>query len=154
MTDPLAISYLSQHPVFRDLSPEHIALIGSLASSQQLSPQRRVFEHDRDADHFYIVHSGQVTIEVPALGGEPLTIQTLGPGSVLGWSWLLPPYRWLFDARATVETTVIAVDGKGLREACERDPALGYQVLKRFAALMAERLNAARMTAMRHYSGG
>jgi CRP/FNR family cyclic AMP-dependent transcriptional regulator len=153
MTEGLAASFLAAHPVFKDFSPDHLALIASFAGMQQYAPQRRIFEHDKRADHFYIVRSGKVTIEVPAVGGEPLSIQTLGPGSVLGWSWLVPPYRWLFDARALVDTEVVAVDGNRLRKACDADPALGYEVLKRFAALMADRLNAARLTAMRHYSG-
>jgi CRP-like cAMP-binding protein len=153
MTSAELASYLANHPVLKALPPEHIALIVSFASAKQYPAQTRIFAHDQDADAFYIVHSGQVTIEVPALGSEPLTIQTLGPGSILGWSWLLPPYRWLFDARAAVASTVVAVDGKRLRDACESDPALGYRILKLFAALMAERLNAARVTAMRHYTG-
>jgi CRP-like cAMP-binding protein len=147
-------AFLAAHPVFKDLSPAHLALMTSFASTQQYAPQHRIFEHDRHADHFYVVQSGQVAIEIPSLGGEPLRIQTLGPGSVLGWSWLLPPYRWMFDARAVLATEVVAIDGLRLREMCERDPGFGYQILKRFAALMAERLNAARLTAIRHYSGG
>lgn len=146
-------SFIARHPVLRALPAEHIALIVSFASVQQHAAQARIFVHDQNADAFYIVHSGQVTIEVPSLGGEPLAIQTLGPDSILGWSWLLPPYRWLFDARAAVASTVVAVDGKRLRDACEQDPALGYRILKLFAALMAERLNAARVTAMKHYTG-
>jgi CRP/FNR family transcriptional regulator, cyclic AMP receptor protein len=159
VADPTAMnaaelaSYLARHPVLAGLPPEHIALIVSFATVQQHPAQSRIFVHDQDADAFYIVHSGRVTIEVPALGAEPLAIQNVGPDSILGWSWLLPPYRWLFDARASVASTVVAVDGKRLREACEQDPALGYRILKLFAALMAERLNAARVTAMRHYSG-
>jgi len=153
MTDLDAGAYLAAHPVFKDIPPKYLALISSFASTQQYPAQRRLFEYDKLADHFYVVQSGRVAIEVPSIGGEPMAIQTLGPGSVLGWSWMMPPYRWLFDARALVPTGAIAVDGKRLLAACEQDPALGYVVIKRFATLMAERLNAARLTAMRHYSG-
>jgi hypothetical protein len=72
---------------------------------------------------------------------------------VLGWSWLIPPYRWLFDARALNASDIIAVDGAKLRALCEQDTALGYQLLKRFAVLMAERLNASRVAAIKEYSG-
>jgi CRP-like cAMP-binding protein len=153
MTAPALADYLAQHPVLKALPAEHIALIVSFAGVQQHAAQTLIFTHDQNADAFYIVQSGKVTIEVPSLGGEPMAIQTLGADSILGWSWLLPPYRWLFDARTAVPTTVVAVDGKRLRAACDQDPALGYRVVKLFAALMAERLNAARVTAMRHYSG-
>lgn len=146
--------YLAQHPIFKGLKQEHIALIGSLASLVHFEPQTRVFEQDKPATHFFIVRDGAVNVEIPSIGGEPLTIQRLGDGSMLGWSWLIAPYRWAFDARAIKASNVIAVDGEKLRAACEADPQLGYELLKRFAVLMAERLTAARSAAIRHYAGG
>ena len=154
MSDGTLTVYLAQHPIFMGLKQEHIALIGNLAKSVEFETNQRVFEQDTPAAHFFIVRSGSVTVEIPSISGEPLAIQKLGSGSMLGWSWLIAPYRWAFDARATSPSSVIAVDGQGLREACEADHELGYELLKRFAVLMAERLNAARNTAIRHYSGG
>lgn len=153
MSDGTLTVYLAQHPIFKGLKQEHIALIGSLARLVEFDAQQRVFEQDKPAKHFYIVRSGSVTVEIPSIDGEPLAIQKLGSGSMLGWSWLIAPYRWAFDARATSPSSVIAVDGERLRAACEADPQLGYELLKRFAVLMAERLNAARRAAIRHYAG-
>lgn len=153
MTDGSLKIYLAQHPMFKELAPEHIEKIAGYASVQRYERQQIVFEQDKVADRFYIVREGRVTVEIPSIDGEPFAIQALGDGSMLGWSWLLPPYRWNFDARATAPSTIIEVDGVKLREACEADPALGYQLMKRVAALMAERLNAARMAAIRHYGG-
>jgi CRP/FNR family cyclic AMP-dependent transcriptional regulator len=153
MNEATLATYLAHHPVLKALPKEHIALIVSFATVKEYTAQHRVFEHDKNADAFYIVQSGKVAIEVPSLDGEPLTIQTLGADSILGWSWLVPPYRWLFDARAITHATVVVVDGVRLRQACEQDPAIGYQILKLFAGLMAERLNAARIAAMRNYAG-
>jgi CRP-like cAMP-binding protein len=145
--------YLAQHPIFKGLKQDQIALIGSLAKLVPFKPQEHVFEHDKPASHFFIVRDGSVTVEIPSLGGAPLVIQRLGAGSMLGWSWLIPPYRWAFDARASTASSVIAVDGEKLRAACEADPQLGYELLKRFAVLMAERLDAARKAAIKHYAG-
>ncbi len=153
MSDGTLTVYLAQHPIFKGLKQEHIALIGNLAQLVEFDTNQHVFEQDTPAAHFFIVRSGSVTVEIPSIGGEPLAIQKLGSGSMLGWSWLIAPYRWAFNARATSPSSVIAVDGERLREACEADPELGYELLKRFAVLMAERLNAARSTAIRHYSG-
>ena len=72
-------------------------------------------------------------------------IETLGPGTEIGWSWLFPPYRWQFDARATEPVEAIAVDAICLREKVDSDPALGYELTKRFAAVMLSRLQAARL---------
>jgi CRP/FNR family transcriptional regulator, cyclic AMP receptor protein len=153
MADGTLTVYLAQHPVLQGLDPKYISEIASYARLVQFSPGQRVFTHDTAAKEFYIVHKGQVTVEIPALAGEPLVIQTLGDDSMLGWSWMIPPYMWSFDARAKVDTTVVAVDGVKLREACDQNPVLGYALMKRFAALMAERLNAARRVAIKHYGG-
>jgi CRP/FNR family transcriptional regulator, cyclic AMP receptor protein len=153
MSDGTLTVYLAQHPIFKGLKQEHIALIGSLATLVDFQPNQRVFEQDKTASHFFIVRSGAVTVEIPSIDGEPLVIQKLGSGSMLGWSWLVSPYRWAFDARAIAPSSIIAVDGERLRAACEADPGLGYELLKRFAVLMAERLNAARSAAIRHYTG-
>lgn len=152
MSDGTLTVYLAQHPAFQGMTADQVALMADYAKLVQFAPGQRVFEHTTRADEFYIVQKGKVTVEIPALTGEPLVIQTLEDGSMLGWSWLIPPYQWSFDARAAVPTTVVAVDGERLREACERDPRLGFELMKRFAVLMAERLSAARSAAIKHYS--
>jgi CRP/FNR family transcriptional regulator, cyclic AMP receptor protein len=153
MSDPAIRTYLGQLPFFSGLSNAQLDLLASFASATRYNGQQRVFKSDTDADKFYIVRDGKVGVEIPAVAGEPLRIQTLGNGGVLGWSWLLQPYRWLFDARALVPSDIIVMDGVRLREQCETDNALGYQLMKRFAVLMAERLNASRIAAIKQYSG-
>ena len=81
----------------------------------------------------------------------PLTILTLGAGDILGWSWLFPPYRWKFSARAIEDTRAFAADGKCLREKAERDHDLGYELLKRFAHVVEERLEATRLQLLNVY---
>ncbi len=153
MTDGTLHAYLAQHPFFKGLTSDQLNLVASHAATVHYGPQQRVFKQDTTADKFYVLREGKIAVEVPSIGGEPLTIQTLGEGRVLGWSWLIPPYRWLFDARATAPSTVIVMDGEQLRRECENDPRLGYELLKRFAVLMAERLNAARLAAIKQYTG-
>ncbi|HKU43328.1 MAG TPA: cyclic nucleotide-binding domain-containing protein [Polyangiales bacterium] len=147
-------TYLAQHPFFVGLSDAQLNLVASLATGARYGAQQRVFKHDTDASQFYVLRDGKVGVEIPAVSGEPLRIQTVGNGGVLGWSWLIPPYRWLFDARALSPSEIVVIDGARLRSECEQDPRLGYELLKRFAALMAERLNASRLAAIRHYTGG
>ncbi|HEX7481126.1 MAG TPA: cyclic nucleotide-binding domain-containing protein [Polyangiales bacterium] len=153
MTDGTLHAYLAQHPFFKGLSAEHLDLIAAHASVAHYGAQQRVFKQDTTADKFYLLREGRVDVEIPAIASDPLTIQTLGAGRVLGWSWLIPPYRWLFDARAMTPSTIIVVDGEKLRAQCEADPRLGYELMKRFAALMAERLNASRLAAIKQYTG-
>ncbi|MET0342316.1 MAG: cyclic nucleotide-binding domain-containing protein [Polyangiales bacterium] len=151
-SDDTIAKYLTQHPSFDGLEPAQVSLIASHAQLTQFAPGQALFSRDGEAREFFIVREGTVTVGVPSIEGESLEIQTVGPGSMLGWSWLIPPYRWSFDARAVTPTSVIAVNGEKLREVCEVDLKLGYELMKRFAFLMAKRLNAARMVAIRQYA--
>ena len=83
-----------------------------------------------------------MAIETALLGCESIVIQTLGPGEVLGWSWLLPPYEWHYSARAVEPTEVVALNGKELAARCEADHDLGYEMMKRFALVIVQRLAA------------
>jgi CRP/FNR family transcriptional regulator, cyclic AMP receptor protein len=147
-------TYLEQLPFLAGLSSAHLDKLASFATAARYNSQQRLFKSHTDADKFYIIRDGKVGVEVPAVEGEPLRLQTLGNGGVLGWSWVIPPYYWLFDARALTSSDIIAVDGVKLREYIETDQALGYQLLKRFAVLMQERLNASRLAAIKAHNTG
>ncbi len=96
------------------------------------------------ADRFYVVRAGRVALELAAATG-PLVIETLGPGDIVGWSWIFPPYRWTCDVEALDATRAIGIDGACLRGKCDRDPAFGYRMMQRFAQLAAQRLHATRL---------
>ena len=137
--------YLVSQPLFQDLDQDYIRLLAQCASNVRFEPKQFIFRQGEPADRFYLIREGSVSLEIPSLHEGPLTIQTLGKGEVLGWSWLFPPYQWHFDARARQETRAIAMDGRCLRGKCDADPALGYDLMKRFSAIMHERMQAARL---------
>jgi CRP/FNR family cyclic AMP-dependent transcriptional regulator len=89
---------------------------------------------------------------VPSRGA--VTLQTLGEGDLLGWSWLFPPYIWQFDARAQEDVRATAFDGACLRTKCDADPALGYDLMKRLARLVSSRLEATRRQLLDVYGPG
>ena len=97
--------------------------------------------------------SGRVALELYVPGRGALTIETIEAGSVVGWSWLFAPYVWHFDARAVAPVRAVAVDGACLRGKCDDDPALGYELMQRFAAVLLERLNATRLRLADLYGG-
>jgi len=154
MVDATIHAYIAQNPFFENLPEPYLTLIASHASLRTYTTQQRVFQQDATADEFFVVRDGKVALEVPAISGKPLNLQTVGAGQLLGWSWLIPPYRWLFDARALEPSTLVVVDGKKLRAACDDDPRLGYDLLRRFAVLMGARLSAARLAAVKAHHGG
>lgn len=130
------------------LNPEQLARLLRHAREVQLAPDGVLFLQDQAADAFYVVREGRVKICVPAINGPGVEVQTLGPWDVIGWSWLIPPYRWAFEAKALTPVTLLRFDGKAILQECEQDPALGYAVMKMFATLMSERLHAARLRMM------
>jgi len=90
-----------------------------------------------------VIGQGRVALE-SSTGDDVVRIGEVGPGDLLGWSWIFPPYQWHFDARAVGPTKAIFLYGTILREYCEADPALGYELFKRMSEVMMRRLQAAR----------
>jgi CRP/FNR family transcriptional regulator, cyclic AMP receptor protein len=142
---------LAEHPFFRDLDERHLDLVVGCASNVRFNAGDFIFRHGEQANEFYLIREGMVALEMFVTGCGPVKVQTMGEGEVLGWSWLVPPYRWMFDAHATEMTRAIALDGKCLRNKSERDHDLGYQLLKRFATVVQENLDAARLQILNIY---
>jgi CRP/FNR family transcriptional regulator, cyclic AMP receptor protein len=133
---------LSELPVFKGMKPDHLALMAGCASNVRFDAGEFVGRQGEPADRFWIVRQGSVAIEIHAPGRGTVTIATIGANEVLGWSWLLPPHQWHFDARALSTTRALALDGRCLRGKFSTDHELGYEVMCRFAPLIAQRLEA------------
>jgi CRP/FNR family transcriptional regulator, cyclic AMP receptor protein len=136
---------ISSAPAFAGLSDAHLRLIAGCGANQHLEAGERLFREGTPAERFYMIREGAVALEVDAPGRGPLVIETLHDDDVVGWSWLFEPYRWEFDARATVSTAAVCFDGACLRGKCDADHELGYQLMRRFAALLIDRLQATRL---------
>jgi CRP/FNR family transcriptional regulator, cyclic AMP receptor protein len=138
-------SILVEFPLFKGLDQRYIQLIAGCASDVRFNSGAFILREGEEADQSYIIRHGKVALEVAFVPErEPITIQTIGEGDVLGWSWLFAPYRWRFSARAVTPTQAIALNGKYLRTKCDEDHELGYELLKRFAQIMEQRFQAMR----------
>lgn len=138
-------AYLKEHPFFQGFSEEHFQQILRCASTVTFYAAQDVFNEGAKAEHFYIIRSGSVALQIPRSRFDGVyEMQRLGEGDVLGWSWILPPYTWHFDAKALEMTRAIVFDAACVKKLCEADLALGYEFMKRFAQLMLKRLNATR----------
>ncbi len=136
---------LAEHPFLAGLEARHVELLAGCARNIRFAASERIFESGGAADDFYLLRSGRVALEVHVPGRGPVTLQTLDPPDVLGWSWLVPPYRWQYDARTVEATAAFALDGKCLRGKCEDDHELGYQLYRRFLPVVQSRLQSTRM---------
>ena len=144
---------IASSPVFAGMPAAYLTLVAGCAQNAGFEEGALLFREGDVADTFYLVRRGRVAFELhtPDRGG--LVIETADSGDVVGWSWLFPPFRAHFDARAVEEVRAIAFDGACLRGKCEEDPRLGYELMQRFAQVMIDRLQHTRFRLLDVYGG-
>ncbi len=132
-------------PTLAGMDPAHLELIAGCGSIRAFEQGERLFKEGQPATTFYVLRHGRAALEIFVPGRGEVTVATVGPGDIAGWSWLVPPYEWHLDARALERGSAVEFDGACLRGKFEGDPALGYEVMKRFATVLLERLQATRL---------
>jgi CRP/FNR family transcriptional regulator, cyclic AMP receptor protein len=130
---------IAEHPFCNGLNPHYVDLLIRCASNVRFDDDQHLFRERGEANEFYLIREGKVALEVVAPQRPPLIMETVAEGEVLGWSWLVPPHRWDFDARAVGPVRAIAVDGKCLRAKCEKNHDLGYELFKRIVDIVCQR---------------
>jgi CRP/FNR family transcriptional regulator, cyclic AMP receptor protein len=140
-----------ESPVFKGLDQDQLELIAGCASNTVFAAGERLFREGDQADTFFLLRHGLVALDAYVPNRGQLTVETVGPGEIVGWSWLLPPHRWHFTGRAVDLVRAIQFDGACLRNKCEEDPLLGYDLLNRFAQVLVSRLQATRLQLMDVY---
>ncbi len=141
---------LKEHSFFKDLPLQYFDFIVGCASNAIFKKGEVILTEGTPADKFYIIRGGFVAIYIDQRPENP--IQTIHEGDILGWSWLIPPYRYRFSAQAVENTRVVVLDGKCLREKCEKNSDLGYELLKRLVTVFTQRLEAARLQLLDIYN--
>lgn len=138
------VAGLKEHPFFKGLTEEHYEVLASCAMRINFKPGDTIFREGEVANRFYLIEEGQVLLEAEVAPHEHEGVQQMKGGDVLGWSWLFPPYYWHFSAQAQTPVTAIFFYGTRLRERCEQDPALGYELMKRVSEIVVRRLQTTR----------
>lgn len=128
---------IGEHPFFADFTPEHLVLIAGCGQIARYRPGVFLFRSGLPAAHFFLIRRGTVALELEVPGRGPFRFGTSSAGEVVGWSWLIAPYEWQYDARAIDDVGVIRFDGTCLRRKCDSDPVLGYALMKAFASVLA-----------------
>jgi len=141
--EPIA-TRVAFHPFLVGMNHTQLALLADCAMAVRFEPGQLIFREGELANRFYLIETGRVILESSARFGDPVVIDKVGAGDLLGWSWMFPPHVWHFTARAVERTNAIFFYGTILREYCERDHSLGYELFKRMSAVMIKRLQAAR----------
>ncbi len=145
---------LADVPFLAGMSAERLALLAGCGSNVSFAAGETMFREGEPADVFYVIRHGTVAIELHLPARGAMTVETIDAGEVVGWSWLFPPHRWHFDGRALADVRATAFDGACLRGKCDEDPALGYDLTKRFAQVFSERLQWTRLRLLDVYGDG
>lgn len=131
------------HPFLWSMPDEHLDLVAQNAKQAEFEPGEILFREGEPANRFYLIESGQVSLEAATEHGL-IEIQTIEGGEVLGWSWLFPPFSWHFTARVTEPTKAIVLDGAHLLVTCEENHEFGYDLMRRITQVVMHRLQATR----------
>ena len=143
---------LAEHPFFKGLDAQYLELIRGCATNASYHEGDYLFREGEPATYFYVIRRGRIALEMYGAQLGMIILETVDAGDVLGWSWLFPPYCWTFSARAMEETGVTKLDGVCLRNKCEQDHDLGYELTRRSADIIVRRLNATRLQLIEAYS--
>jgi CRP-like cAMP-binding protein len=144
---------LQEHPFVAGMSDEHIArLMDCRASLLTFDPDYLITKEGDKAETCFFLEEGDLAVETFVPGEGPRTIYTLHGGEVHGWAWLVPPYRWRFDARTLTQVRAIGVDGDRLREMMQQDHTFGCEITNRLLALLVNRLEATHLVVLDMYS--
>ena len=144
---------MAGHPFLKGLSPHHFRLLRECALLARFKPGEVILREGDPANRFYLILRGKVELFASGVDGADVPIETVGAGDMLGWSWLFSPHYWNFDARAVEPTDAIFFYGTPLREECETDHDLGYELLKRMSEVIIHRLQATRRQLVGQHHG-
>ena len=145
--------YLPHHPFFAGMKHHLVMEVAQCSRRLEVPGGKPLFYQGDHADAMYVIRSGRMDLRVHRRSGRGMTVDTVEAGDVVGWSWLVPPHRWMFDAFALQDTDVIVLEGGQLKQKCETDPALGYAFYARVAQVMHQRLEAARARLVEQHEG-
>jgi CRP-like cAMP-binding protein len=143
---------ISAHPFFASFTGEQRAALAGDGKAVTFAAGERIFDEGGSADRFWLIEDGRVALEMRVPGRGDQIVETLASGTLLGWSWLHPPYRWHFGASARLATAAIEFDAPSVRRRCDADPAFGYAALRLFTPIITERLQATRLRLLDLYA--
>ena len=135
---------IAAHPFLVGMNAHHLELLTRYATKKTFAPGDVIFRAGEPAHGFYLIQTGTVALEGSVLEHGPNATDIVNAGEPLGWSWLFPPYRWHFDARAIEPTETIFFDSDQLRRHYNEDITLGHDLSQRICKVMAHRLQATR----------
>ena len=134
-----------ENPVFEDVDNDILSMISGCGQNVAFEEGALLFREGDSADHFFLLRGGDVSLEIFVPGRGPMIFKTLGENEFAGTSWLIPPYRWKYDARAKSRVHAISFDAQCMRDKSEADNRVGYALMKKFVPVLIDRLQTAQL---------
>jgi CRP-like cAMP-binding protein len=135
---------LGEHPFLRDLAPDHLAVMTGCVANVRFAPGEYLLREGTTQGKIFFIRHGTVAVEIDDPSGAPVTMETIGPGDVLGVSWLTSSTQH-FDCRARDVVVAFVCDQECLRGKMNADPALGYALASRLLSHTYDRLARVRL---------
>jgi CRP/FNR family transcriptional regulator, cyclic AMP receptor protein len=145
---------VKEHPFFASFGPQYTELLTGCARNHRFAAGEYLFREGEPAEEFFLIRHGKVALEIAAPGKAPVVFETLSDGEVAGASWMVAPYRWMFDARAVTLTRAIGMNATCLRGKCDGDHSLGYEMMKSVLSVLVKRLDHTRLQIVDVYGRG
>ena len=128
MSNQSITEYLSNHEFFSEFSDDVLKFLCECSSTREIKKGQILFRQGEHADKFYVIRNGRISLQMPAIMGPTLEIQTLDKDQVLGWSWLISPYQWNFQTKAEEDSELLQFDGTAILARCKQEPKFGYEL--------------------------
>jgi CRP/FNR family cyclic AMP-dependent transcriptional regulator len=139
----ISLEVLRSFPYFAGVSHESLQAVAKIAEERHFEKGQTLFKDGDPSQGLYIVRHGQVDIVYGLAGGEARVVDTIVDGDLIGWSSLVEPYRSTATAIAREAGGAVWIEAKGIRSLCERDPVLGYHLLRALTGVLSRRLQGA-----------
>ncbi len=136
---------LRRYPYFSGIGDESLKQLAMIAEEKSVPAGTQIFCEGAPADKLSIIVKGEVSVQYLLGNGEYRTVDTLVDGDILGWSALVEPYKITAFCTATRPTELVQLDSRKVRELCNQDPQVGYQLMVQVAKLLGHRLEGARV---------
>ncbi len=138
--------FLRKNTFFDDLSDEHLRELLDLARLQSIPAGEHFMRIGDPATYLAVLRQGVANLGVMSEGGRVVVVDKLERHAVIGWSAIVPPHEWSYDAVALSELDFVLFDAVRLREKCEREHKFGVQMMTCIARTITRRLTATRMS--------
>ncbi|HET6573204.1 MAG TPA: Crp/Fnr family transcriptional regulator [Fimbriiglobus sp.] len=140
MTRPAILDAFASHEFLQSLDDRCLMDLASGASPFTRAAGEYLTRAGETSDALYLIQSGTVLVGSESADGELAPLMTVGPGGVVGCSWVVPPYDSKFTSRAVGPVHGLVIDAAWLRDRCERNHELGYHLHREINADLTRRL--------------